>query len=299
MSKKNETGILIAALVITVLILGGGFWWFSRQSGMNFGGSTGSENNPVQPNSGFPPPQTVNPGTVVRIAGSTSMVQINQALKQGFEQQFPGTRVETQAEGSDKGILAILTGSADVAAISRPLTPQEQSQSLVAVPVTKDAIAIVIGEENLFQRGLNQGQVQSIFQGQITNWSQVGGDSKSIQVINRPPVSGTRQAFQELVLKGGQFGTTPNIVTMQQDATTPILRQLGEDGMSYATYSQVADQRTVRIVAVDGLTPQAPNYPYQRELYYVYKEPVTAQVQAFLGYVGSPQGQGAIAQANQ
>lgn len=318
MSQKNETGTLIAALVITVLILAGGFWWFTRQSGTNLGVLTGGENNPAQnpssptqpgnpgtltedPNSAFAPPQTVPTGTTVRIAGSTSMVQINQALKQRFEQQFPGTVVETKAEGSDKGILALLTASADIAAISRPLTPQEQSQGLMAVPVTKDAIAIVVGEQNPFQRGLTQAQVQGIFQGQITNWSQVGGASEPIRVINRPSVSGTRQAFQELVLNGGEFGQMPNtnIVTMQRDATTPILRELGRNGISYATYSQVADQQTVRIVPVDGLTPQAPNYPYQRELYYVYKQPATPQVQAFLGYVASPQGQGAIAATNQ
>lgn len=316
MSQKNETGTLIAALVITVLILAGGFWWFTRQSGTNLGVLTGGESNPAQNpspatqpanpgtptediSSAFAPPQTVPTGTTVRIAGSTSMVQINQALKQSFEQQFPGTIVETKAEGSDKGIRALLTASTDIAAISRPLTSQEQSQGLVAVPVTKDAIAIVIGEQNLFQRGLTQAQVQGIFQGQITNWSQVGGDSEPIRVINRPTVSGTRQAFQELVLNGGQFGTTFNIVTMQRDATTPILRDLGKIGISYATYAQVADQQTVRIVPVDGLTPQAPNYPYQRELYYVYKQPATPQVQAFLGYVASPQGQGAIAATNQ
>lgn len=316
MSQKNETGILVAALVITVVILGGGFWWFTRQSGLNLAGLMGGENNSTQnaspptqsanpgtpagnPDGAFPLPQTVPSGTIVRIAGSTSMVQINQALKQAFEQQFQGTTVETQAGGSDQGIRTLLTGSVDIAAISRPLTSEEQSQGLMAFPVTKDAIAIVVGEENPFQRGLTQAEVQQIFQGQITNWSQVRGDSESIRVINRPRVSGTRQAFQELVLNGGQFGTTPNIETMQQDATTPILRKLGKNGISYATYAQVADQQTVRIVPVDGLTPEAATYPYQRELYYVYKQPVTPQVQAFLGYVGSPQGQSAIAATNQ
>ncbi|MEQ9359624.1 phosphate ABC transporter substrate-binding protein [Coleofasciculus chthonoplastes] len=316
MSQKNETGTLIAALVITLVILAGGFWWFTRQSGMNLGTLTGGENNSTQnpspptqpvnpgtpaanPNTAFAPPQTVPSGTIVRIAGSTSMVQINQALKQSFEQQFQGTTVETQAGGSDQGIRTLLTGGTDIAAISRPLISPEPSQGLVAVPVTKDAIAIVVGEANPFQRGLTQAEVQQIFQGQITNWSQVGDASKPIRVINRPPVSGTRQAFQELVLNGGQFGTASNIVTMQQDATTPILRELGNNGISYATYAQVADQQTVRTVPVDGLTPEAANYPYQRELYYVYKQPATPQVQAFLGYVGSPQGQGAIAATNQ
>jgi phosphate transport system substrate-binding protein len=65
------------------------------------------------------------------------MVQINQVLKNGFQTQFPGTTVNTAAAGTEKGIQALQSGTADVAAISRPLTSQEQSQGLAAVPVTK------------------------------------------------------------------------------------------------------------------------------------------------------------------
>lgn len=53
---------------------------------------------------------------------------------------------------------------------------------------------------------------------------------------------------------------------MERDATTPILRALGTDGISYATYAQVANQQTIRTVPVNGLTPEANNYPYQRIL---------------------------------
>jgi phosphate transport system substrate-binding protein len=235
----------------------------------------------------------------VKIDGSTSMVQINQALKSSFERQFPGTTVNTNAGGSDKGIQDLIRGNVDVAAISRPLTFQETSQGLVAVPITKDAIAIVVGDKNPFRRGLSQDQVREIFQGQITDWSKVGGTAGTLRVINRPPNSGTHQTFQEFVLQGQNFGTTPNITTLPQDATTPLLRALGTSGIGYATYSQVANQQTVRAVAIDGLTPEAPNYPYQRTLYYVYKQPASPQVQAFLGYVTSDKGKDAIASANE
>lgn len=299
MSQKNETATLLLALLITAALLGAGFWWFTRQSGINLGRVTGGDtSSPSAPNQTFTPSTSVPRGTSVRIEGSTSMVQINQALKRGFEQQFPGTTVNATARGTDEGIQTLLAGNADIAAISRPLTSQEQAQGLTSVPITKDAIAIVVGNQNPFRKGLTQAQVERIFQGQITDWSAVGGQPGTIQVINRPPISGTHQAFQELVLKGENFGTTPNITTLQQDATTPLLRQLRTDGIGYATYAQVADQRTVRTVAVDGLTPEAPNYPYQRTLYYVYKQPASPQVQAFLGYVTSPQGQQAIATAN-
>jgi phosphate transport system substrate-binding protein len=236
-------------------------------------------------------------GTTVSIDGSTSMVLINEALKAGFMQQYPGTQVNTAAVGSENGIQALLLGDIDVAASSRPLTAQEQANGLVAVPVTTDRMALVVGNDNPYRRGLSTGQVAQIFQGQITNWSALGGPDATIRVINRPSVSGTHAAFREMVLKGGDFGTTPNITTLDRDATTPLLQQLGTDGIGYATFSQVADQQTVRVVPVDGVTPEAANYPLQRPLYYVYKDANSPAVQAFLGFALSPQGQQAIAAA--
>lgn len=310
MSQKNETTVLILSLLITAGIVGGGYWWLTRKSAVNSNGLSSANQNDsptTRPTETLPPPTspsavaTFNPpsqvpgGTIVKINGSTSMVQINQSLKNSFEQRFPGTQVVTNAQGSDRGIQSLLSGESDVAAISRPLTSQEQEQGLVAIPVAKDAIAIVVGIDNPFRRGLNQNQVVDIFQGKITNWSAVGGNNGTIRVINRPPISGTRSTFQELVLQGGNFGTSPNMIAMERDATTPILQALGEDGISYATYTQVANQKTVRTVAIDGLTPEAANYPYQRTLYYVYKNPANSAVRAFLGYATSPLGQEVVA----
>lgn len=300
MSQKNDTLALILALLVTLGIIGGAIWLFR---GVLFGGNTAQNTSPTnntssQPSQGqqtFSPPTTVEEGTTVNINGSTSMVQINTALKQGFEQKFSGTTVNTQAAGTDNGIQAVIGGSADIAAASRPLSSTEQQQGLMFVPISMDKIALVVSNANPFQRGLTQQQVVQIFTGQVTDWSAVGGPQNLIQVINRPAVSGTRQAFKELVLSGQEFGTTPNIETMERDATTPMLQRLGENGIGYATFSQLADQRTVRVVSVDGLTPEAANYPYKRQLYYVYKQPPSPAVEAFLGYATSSEGKGVIA----
>jgi phosphate transport system substrate-binding protein len=141
-------------------------------------------------------------------------------------------------------------------------------------------------------------QVADIFQGKINNWSAVGGTARNIRVINRPTISGTNKSFQELILKGANFGTTPNITTLPRDATTPLLQALGTDGIGYATYVQVAKQQTVRVVPIDGLTPSSSSYPYQRTLFYIYKNPANPAVQAFLGYATSPQGQQTLTVGN-
>lgn len=298
--------------IMVFLILGGaGYWYFSQPKNSsqttetNPGQTTqmnpvnpGTQPPPAQPAATFSFPTAVPPGTTVRVDGSTSMVTINQNLKRGFERQFPGSSILTIANGTERGIQALIANSIDIAAVSRPLTSAEQSQGLMAVPIARDQIAIVVGKNNPYTQGLTSTQVMQIFQGQITDWSQLGGQPGAIAVINRPAISGTHQTFKELVLKGGNFGTTANITTMTQDATTPLLRQLGTNGIGYATYAQVATQQTVRVVPVDGLTPEAPTYPYQRLLYYVYKNPPSPQVQYFLGYTTSPQGQQAMLTEN-
>jgi len=242
----------------------------------------------------FPREASVPAGTTISIDGSTSMVLINEALKTSFLNKYPGTVVNTAATGSDNGIQALLGGSVNLAAISRPLTAAEQSQGLVAVPVARDRIAIVVGVSNPFRRSLSRSQLQQIFRGEISNWSSIGGPDRPIRVLNRPSVSGTNQAFRELVLGGADFGKTPNITTLDRDATTPLLRLLGSDGISYATFDQVADQQTARVIAIDGSMPDADSYPFQRSLFYVYRKPIDPAVNAFLGFALSADGQSRI-----
>jgi phosphate transport system substrate-binding protein len=243
----------------------------------------------------FPRQQSVPAGTTISIDGSTSMVLINQALKAAFLQAYPGTVVNTSATGSDNGLEALQGGSVTVAALSRPLTAEEQQRGLVAVPVAQDRIAIVVGIDNPFRRGLSSSQLVQVFRGEITNWATFGGADRTIRVLNRPSVSGTHQAFQSIVLGGKNFGATPNIKTLVRDATTPMLQQLGVDGIGYATYEQVADQRTVQVLAIDGSTPEADAYPFQRPLFYAYRQPADPAVKAFLGLALSEEGKTRIA----
>ena len=306
MSQRSGPPPIVFILLFSGL-LGGGYWWFFMRNPAPNPTATQPESNspagetttPTTPTSAaFPLPTTVASGTTVKIDGSTSMVTINQNLRKGFEKQFPGTKVEAVGNGTDKGIQDLLAGKVDIAAASRPLTAQEQGQKLKSVTITQDAIALIVGKANPFNRGLTSSQIADIFQGKINNWSAVGGLSATIRVINRPAISGTHQTFKELVLKGANFGTTPNITTLPQDATTPLVQALKTDGIGYATFDQVANQQTARVVAIEGLTPEAASYPYKRSLNYVYKDPASAGVQAFLGYATSTQGQQALTLGN-
>ena len=312
MAKSGPPPIVF---ILLFLLLAGGGWFFflnkpASQDANNTPPPTPAGDAvapPVAPAGGgaspvaastFALPASVPAGTAVKIDGSTSMVTINQNLKNGFQGRFAGTTVETKANGSAKGIQDLAAGTADIAAISRPLTAQEQGQGLAAVPVALDTIALVVGINNPFKGGLTSAQVQDIFKGNAQDWSNVGGPAGPIKVINRPEVSGTHQTFKEQVLGGANFGTGPNITKLDRDATTPLLQALGNNGIGYATFAQVVNQKTVRVVAVNGATPDAGNYPYKRQLYYAYKNPPSQTVKDFLGYATSPEGQKAMLAEN-
>ena len=148
----------------------------------------------------------------------------------------------------------------------------------------------MIGNNNDLRTGLTSDQITKIFTGEINNWSQVGGKSLPIRPILRPNNSGTHQSFQEIGLQGKQFGTGGKFKILARDATTPLLQALGNDGIGYATFAQVANQSTVRSIAIDGILPAASNYPYKRSLAYVYKGQPNDAVKAFLGFATSSAG---------
>src|SRR4028119_2124274 len=142
MAKSGPPPIVF--ILLFLLLAGGGWFFFLKKPGPQ-----GTNNTPTPtplPSASPVPTPSFPAGTAVRIDGSTSMVIINQNLKNGFQGKFSGTTVDTKANGSEKGIQNLSAGTADIAAISRPLTAQEQGQGLAAVPVALDTIALVVGK---------------------------------------------------------------------------------------------------------------------------------------------------------
>lgn len=255
---------------------------------------------PVQAQVNFKLPNSVAQGTQVRVDGSSSMTAVNQVLKQRFEQKYPGTQVTLANRGTPQGLQALLDGKVDVAAIGRPLSAEERAKGLVAVPVGREKIAIVVSRSNPFNKGLNTAQFARIFRGEVNNWSQVGGPSVPIRLVDRPNSSDTRQALQNYpAFKQGKFQTGATAIQVAEDTTSAVIQKLGNNGISYSTANQIKNQPGVRAVLMHGTSPTNARYPFSQPLYYVYRADQAANpaVQSFLGFATAEAGQKAIAQA--
>jgi ABC-type phosphate transport system substrate-binding protein len=238
----------------------------------------------------FPLPTNVPVGTSIRIGGSSGMETINQALKQRFEQRFVGTKVALNTQGTGPAIKDLMDNNADLAAIGRTLMPQEKAQGLVAVPVSRHKIAIIVGAENPFKGGLTLEQFAKIFRGEIKDWAQVGGEPGPIRFIDRPGSSDTRQAFRNYpVFKQAPFATGKTAQQLGQDSTSQVIEALKVSGIGYAIADQLKDHSDVRIVPINNTLPSNPKYPFSQPLIYVYKGPQpNLPAQAFLGYAAAP-----------
>ena len=243
----------------------------------------------------FTLPQTVQNGAIVRIDGSSSLGAINQSLKENFEKQFSGAKVEVAANGTDTALKDLLDGKIDIAAMGRGLTPAEKAQGLEQLRLRREKIAIVVGEDNPFKGNLTSRQFARLFRGQITNWSQLGGPPGKIRLIDHPNTSETRNTFRTYpAFKTAEFATGPNATQLTEDNTAQIIKQLGKDGISYVLANDVSKLKGVRVLQLDKALPTDEKYPFSQPLVYVYKKNPSLSIVDFLGFTLADPGKKAI-----
>jgi ABC-type phosphate transport system substrate-binding protein len=217
-------------------------------------------------------PKSIPSGSVIRINSSPSMDAANQTLKQFLESRYPGVTVEIVTTSSDEAIAAVNDGTANLAAVGRSLTKDEQAKGLAIAPIEREKIAIIIGQGNPFNKNLTFDQFARIFRGEITNWSEVGGNVGRIRVVDRPDSNDARRSLSTYkVFQGQPFQTGSTASQLPQDDTQAAIKALGTDGISYAPANQVLNVAGVKIIAMHETLPDDPRYPYSHPRGFTYK----------------------------
>ena len=135
----------------------------------------------------------------ITMAGSTSMEKFANALAESFMEVYPNVTVQAEFTGSSAGIEAVLAGQCDIGNSSRNLTEDEIAKGAAENIVAIDGIAIVTDAANTVS-DLTKDQLIAIYSGETTNWSDLGGADQPIVVVGREAGSGTRGAFEEILV---------------------------------------------------------------------------------------------------
>ncbi|MBD2664899.1 hypothetical protein B6N60_01032 [Richelia sinica FACHB-800] len=246
----------------------------------------------------FPLPASVENGTIVKLEGSASWAAINQSLKENFEKEFSKAKVDVGVNNTADALKAVLDGKIDIAAIARPLTAEEKAQGLEQIRIKREKIAIIVGTNNPFKDSLTAEQFAKIFRGEITDWSELGRTSGKIRFLDRPATSDTRNALRDYpVFQDKEFTAGANAIQLPEDNTSQIIKQLGEDGISYVLAHQVSKLQEVRVLAVNNFLPNNSQYPFSQPLVYVYRKNPSPGIMAFIGFTLAEPGEKSIAAA--
>ena len=181
--------------------------------------------------------------------GSTSMEKVIGALGEAFEADNSGTTFTYNPTGSGSGITAVLEGRCDIGLSSRALKDDEKAQGLTETVLAYDGIAIIVNPSNTVE-DLTVDQIASIYKGEITNWSEVGGADGEIVLIGREAGSGTRDGFESIP------GTKDACKYRQElTSTGDVITTVANNpnAIGYASLASVKD--TVKALKVGGVTP--------------------------------------------
>ena len=223
----------------------------------------------------------------VAAGGSTSMKNVIAALTEGFAEVEPGVTVSYDPTGSGAGITGAADKTLDIGLSSRALKDDEKAD-VEGTTIALDGIAIIVNNASKVE-DLTVDQLKQMFTGEITNWSEVGGDDGEIVLIGREAGSGTRDGFESIVdvkdsCKYAQELTATGAVISAVEAN-PL-------AVGYASLSAVGD--TVAMVTVEGVecsedTVKDGSYKIQRPFVFVTNKSVTLseQAQAFVDFATS------------
>lgn len=244
---------------------------------------------------------TGTPVESITVAGSTTCLPIAEQAAELFKEET-GVGVLVSGLGSSAGIEAVSTGTAQIATSSRGLNAQERELGLTTIPVAHDGIAVIVNTENPV-RDLTVEQLRAIYSGEVSNWSEVGGEDLPIQLVNRDEASGTREAFKSIVMDGSPFDRRAAVLSGTGQVRDVVSRSRGAIGyISMGFVESKYAQTSVRALGVNGVAPSEDTiatgeYPISRDLYFFTKGEPSGAAAEYIEYVLSAEMDGQIREA--
>lgn len=235
----------------------------------------------------------------ITAVGSSALQPLVEAAGEQYSSENIGKFINVQGGGSGTGLSQI---AADAVEIGNSDIFAEEKGGIDASKLVDHRVAVV-GITPIVTPGtgvtdISIEELNKIFTGKITNWSELGGNDLPITVLNRSSGSGTRATFEQWVLEEGQN----SIITQEQESSGTVRQIVANTPgtISYVAFSYVNDD--VVALSIDGVEPKDENvktndWPiWSYEHMYTNGEP-TGLTKDFLDYILSEEIQSTLIEA--
>ncbi|MEZ0536352.1 phosphate ABC transporter substrate-binding protein [Caldicellulosiruptoraceae bacterium PP1] len=229
---------------------------------------------------------------IITIAGSTSVQPLADELAKSYMDKNPQVQIQVQGGGSSVGIKSAKDGIADIGTSSRELKADEKGLHQYEIAI--DGIAIVVHPDNKINN-LTVSQIRDIYTGKITNWKELGGNDAKITVVTREEGSGTRGAFEELVMDKKPIIDSAVV----QPATGSVKQTVSQDKNAIGYISVGVLDNSIKVVSVENVMPTEENiknkiYKIQRPFLFLTNKEPSGVVKDFIDFALSSEGQSIV-----
>lgn len=229
---------------------------------------------------------------VLKIAGGTAHIPVMKEAAQLIMETNPEVRITIAGGGSGVGIKQVGEGLIDIGNAGRKATEEEIAQyGLVMHKWAIDGVGAVVHPKNPV-KALTSDQLREIYSGKITNWQDLGGENREINLYDRDAASGTRDVFWKKALNKIDVSTKANVVVSNGAMKTAIA---GDPyGIGYVSVGHI--DQTVAALELDGVPADLDNvksgaYKVSRGLYSITKGAPEGLAKLFLDFMFSTTGQ--------
>jgi len=243
------------------------------------------------------------------IRGSDTQVNLTGNLAEAFMDLNPEAVISVTGGGSGTGIAGIINDQFALANSSREISDEEMEQARergvepVRVVIALDALSVAVHEDNPIDE-LTVDEIGAIFRGEITNWSELGGEDKEISMYGRQSNSGTYVFFREYVVKG-DYSEDKMRMNGNAQIVEGVLNDdsaIGYVGVGYTVdEGEVIDGLKMVNVAIDEDSPYVSplnpenvadgSYPVARPLHHYSNGVPEGMVKEYIEFVLSDEGQ--------
>ena len=247
-------------------------------------GQRGAE-SPAQSGSAAGEPFVFTRENFPKLDGSTSTVPLARAMCAVLLGEAPEA-VDDLVDFSrtTQSYRNLMAGEANLVLAAEPapevLSELEEGEQWLLTPFATDALVFVVNENNPVD-SLTVEEIQKIYTGEITNWSQVGGEDLDIVAFQRNQEAGSQTMFEKLVMDGLTPMDPPE--AWLSDSMLGLLEGVREydnspAAIGYTVYYYANDMEMaqgLKVLAVNGVEPSPQSI---REETYPFRNPYFAAI---------------------
>jgi len=234
------------------------------------------------------------------IAGTGDSQLLLRTLAKEFEKNNKGIKVEIpDSIGSSGGIRAAADGAANLGRVARKIKETEKKYNLNYMIFAQSPVVFVVNPSVQGIDNLTSDNILKIMQGELSSWTELGGDEYKIYIVQREFGDSSRIALGEAIpelkgmkeMAGKVFFSTPDTVA----ALSKYKYTLG-----YTSLSATKDSDLI-LLKVNGMYPSPDNirsgkYPFIVPFGFVWKGELKGLAKKFVNFIKSNEGKRIISE---